>query len=242
MPIQKTALLESSWGCIPTDKASKIPTAPKVAWQFLTMPKAHPEISKPTTDSVEQSVLNQRFVNALNTALVSNRYSQRKLCADIGVTIGTMTKYMRGSINPFKVGTEVQERLAAALGVNLPSLLAYYRTGEYASHITREDVTSWIRSEGAQSDIPFILDATSSVFRSNDESQAVAPEKYTWPAEMLKERNISASMQDRLGLTEDVMYRLSLGEFEPATVEAFAILLNRSPDEVQAAFSSRSAL
>ena len=191
-----------------------------------------------------QAEINRRFVNALTTALVSNRYSQRKLCAEIGVTIGTMTKYMRGSINPFKVGTEVQERLARSLGQSLTSLLAYYRTGEYASQITREDVTSWIRSEGAQEDIPFILDATSNIFRVKAEDEVEPPvvQKYDWPAEALAKRKISAVMQERLGLDEAVMEQLSMGKYETSTVEAFALLLNRETAEVEDAFKSRSPI
>lgn len=191
-----------------------------------------------------QAEINRRFVNALNTALVSNRYSQRKLCAEIGVTIGTMTKYMRGSINPFKVGTEVQERLARSLGQSLSSLLAYYRTGEYASQITREDVTSWIRSEGAKEDIPFILDATSNIIRvkAEEEAEPRVIQKYEWPAAVLASRKISAVMQERLGLDEAVMEELSMGKYETSTVEAFALLLNRETAEVEEAFSSRAPI
>ncbi len=191
-----------------------------------------------------QVEINRRFVNALHTALVTNRYSQRKLCAEIGVTIGTMTKYMRGSINPFKVGTEVQERLARSLGQSLSSLLAYYRTGEYASQITREDVTSWIRSEGAQEDIPFILDATSNIFRvkAEDEVKPRVNQSYDWPAKALANRKISAEMQERLGLDEAVMKQLSMGKYEASTVEAFALLLNRDATEVEDAFKARSPI
>ena len=206
------------------------------------MDKAGPE---PITDlSADQAAINARFVNALNTALVSNRFSQRKLCAEIGVTIGTMTKYMRGSINPLKVGTEVQERLAATLGQSLSSLLAYYRTGEYASHITREDVTSWIRSDAAQEDIPFILDATSNIIRIKAEGEVELPvvQKYDWPAEVLANRKISAVMQERLGLDEAVMEELSMGKYETSTVEAFALLLNRDTAEVEEAFSNRAPI
>jgi transcriptional regulator with XRE-family HTH domain len=200
--------------------------------------------SEAEQDLEKQAGINGRFVNALNTALVSNRYSQRKLCAEIGVTIGTMTKYMRGSINPLKVGTEVQDRLAGTLGVSLASLIAYYRTGEYANHITREDVTSWIRSEGAQEDLPFILEATTSVLREGGgmHIQVPAVEKYEWPAQILEERKISQAMRDRLGLSEDVMYRLSLGEFEASTVEAFALLLNKDSSEVEEAFKNHLAI
>lgn len=191
-----------------------------------------------------QAEINRRFVNALNTALVSNRYSQRRLCTEIGVTIGTMTKYMRGSINPFKVGTEVQERLARSLGQSLSSLLAYYRTGEYASQITREDVTSWIRSEGAKEDIPFILDATSNIIRVKAEEEAGhrVIQKYEWPAAVLASRKVSAEMQDRLGLDEAVMEQLSMGKYETSTVEAFALLLNRDTAEVEEAFNSRAPI
>ena len=191
-----------------------------------------------------QGLINDRFVNALKQALVSNRFSQRKLCTEIGVTIGTMTKYMRGSINPFKVGTEVQERLAQSLGVSLPSLLTYYRTGDYASQITRGEVTSWIRSEGAQEDIPFLLDATSAVSRLHTVKVDLEPsiKKYSWPLEILANRRISSAMQERLGLGKDVMEKLSQGEFEAETVEAFALLLNREPPEVEEAFTKQEAL
>ena len=101
----------------------------------------------------------QRFVQSLHQALVANKLSQRELCAKLGITIGTLTKYLRGSVDPRNVGVSKMRKLAESLGVTTNTLLDYYETGEYRSSLTIDDVASWIRSSAGQSDLPALLEA-----------------------------------------------------------------------------------
>ena len=103
----------------------------------------------------------QRFVQSIHQALVVNKYSQRELCAVLGITIGTLTKYLRGAVNPNNVGVSKIRALAKELGITTNSLLDYYDTGEYRSTLTIDDVASWIRSTAGQEDLPQLLAAAS---------------------------------------------------------------------------------
>lgn len=101
----------------------------------------------------------QRFVQSLHQTLVANKLSQRELCARLGITIGTLTKYLRGSVDPRNVGVSKIRKLAESLGVTTNALLDYYETGEYRSNLTIDDVASWIRSSAGQEDLPELLEA-----------------------------------------------------------------------------------
>ena len=103
----------------------------------------------------------QRFVQSIHQALVVNKYSQRELCNVLGITIGTLTKYLRGAVNPNNVGVSKIRALAKELGITTNSLLDYYDTGEYRSTLTIDDVASWIRSTAGQEDLPQLLAAAS---------------------------------------------------------------------------------
>lgn len=179
--------------------------------------------------------------------MISNRLSQRELCAEIGITIGTLTKYLRGSISPAKVGLEIQEKLAATLGVSLTALSAYYKTGEYVSRITIDDVTSWIKKESVQADMPLIMAAasTSVAFETSEaETVEVVTYKplYTWPAEQLLAKGVKRELREAVGLSDDVMEALSHGEYDEACVKSFAILVDESIEDIAAAFKERAAL
>ena len=54
----------------------------------------------------------ERFVQSLKQALIANKYSQRELCEALGITIGTLTKYLRGAVDPYKVGVAIMRNLA----------------------------------------------------------------------------------------------------------------------------------
>ena len=195
----------------------------------------------------EVDAVNSRFVNALRQSMISNRLSQRELCAEIGITIGTLTKYLRGAISPTKVGLEIQEKLAATLGVSLTALSAYYKTGEYVSRITIDDVTSWIKKESVQADMPLIMAAasTSVAFdRAAVETVEVAIDQplYTWPADQLLAKGIKRELREAVGLSDDVMEALSHGEYDEACVKSFAILVDESIEDIAAAFKERAAL
>ena len=103
----------------------------------------------------------ERFVQSLKQALIANKYSQRELCEALGITIGTLTKYLRGAVNPNNVGVSKIRALAKELGITTNSLLDYYDTGEYRSTLTIDDVASWIRSSAGQEDLPQLLAAAS---------------------------------------------------------------------------------
>lgn len=109
----------------------------------------------------------QRFVQSIHQALVVNKYSQRELCAVLGITIGTLTKYLRGAVNPNNVGVSKIRALAKELGITTNSLLDYYDTGEYRSELTIDDVASWIRSSAGQEDLPQLLAAASEASMRN---------------------------------------------------------------------------
>ena len=103
----------------------------------------------------------ERFVQSLKQALIANKYSQRELCEALGITIGTLTKYLRGAVDPSKVGVAIMRNLAKELGFTTNTLLNYFETGEYQSSLTIDDVASWIRSEAGQADLPELLTAMS---------------------------------------------------------------------------------
>ena len=103
----------------------------------------------------------ERFVQSLKQALIANKYSQRELCEELGITIGTLTKYLRGAVDPSKVGVSIMRNLAKALGFTTNTLLNYFETGEYQSSLTIDDVASWIRSEAGHADLPTLLAAAS---------------------------------------------------------------------------------
>ena len=107
------------------------------------------------------SIEKQRFIRALDEARVRNKYSQRQLCDAIGITIGTLTKYNRGSVDPMRVGVAIMRRLAGQIGVTTNSLMEFIETGELRSSLSIDDVASWIRSESGQADLPELLAAMS---------------------------------------------------------------------------------
>ena len=102
-----------------------------------------------------------RFIKSLNQYLVKNKLSQRKGCEKLEITIGTMTKYLRGEVNPFDVKTRITRNLARELGVTPEALYTYFETGEYKDSVTIQDVESWITSSICADDLPRILNALS---------------------------------------------------------------------------------
>ena len=103
----------------------------------------------------------RRFIESLNQAMVMHDISQRKLGDEIGVSIGTITKYLRGEVNPFDVRSRITRNLAIKLGITTEALYKFYDTGEYKDTLTIKDVESWIRSTSESKDLPRILSALS---------------------------------------------------------------------------------
>lgn len=102
----------------------------------------------------------ERFRSLLTMSMVSNGWSQRKLCEAMGITMGTMTKYFKGKIAPSQVRGSLMRCLAKTLGVTTDAIYGYLETGEFQSELTVDDVASWIRSHG-QEELPIILAAIS---------------------------------------------------------------------------------
>ena len=73
-------------------------------------------------DSRQEQLEVSRFIKSLNQYLVKNKLSQRKGCEKLEITIGTMTKYLRGEVNPFDVKTRITRNLARELGVTPEAL------------------------------------------------------------------------------------------------------------------------
>ena len=113
------------------------------------------------TANTQKELRIERFKSVLTEAMITNQYTQRKLCDELGITIGTMTKYLRGAVDPNRVATEIQAALAKTLGKTTDALLHYYASGDYGSELTMQQVVSWCTSQMAQSDIPVLLAAIS---------------------------------------------------------------------------------
>lgn len=184
----------------------------------------------------------QRFIRVLNQAQVANHYTQRQLCAQLGITIGTMTKYLRGAVNPDRVATEIQAALAKQVGVTLDSLIAYYETGEYKSSLTVEDIVSFINSEVGQAEMPKLLAAMTNAAGKMSAPAAAEekqPAKYTWPAEALNQKGVSQTMLNRLGLDQEALERLADGIYDDDIVEGFAMAMQLPEEAVVKAFAAK---
>ena len=122
----------------------------------------------------------ERFKQTLNEALVSKagKISQRDLCKELDITIGTMTKYLRGEVNPFDVKTRITRNLARFLKKTPEALYNFYENGEYTDEINIDSVESWIRSQAAQEDLPRLLDSLAfNQTQANSFTKAVKKEK-----------------------------------------------------------------
>jgi len=64
----------------------------------------------------------KRFIESLNQAMVMHDISQRKLGDEIGVSIGTVTKYLRGEVNPFDVRSRITRNTSESK--DLPRILS----------------------------------------------------------------------------------------------------------------------
>ena len=203
----------------------------------------------PHTPAEKQQI--ERFISCLNQAMVAGRHSQRDLCSRISVTIGSLTKYLRGDIAPLRVGLGIQALLAQELGVTLDALLAYYQTGVYATEVSVEQVESWIRSEAGQLDLPRLLASLKDAgerwvdgpVQAHKTAKPASAPLYTWPIEELKDAGVSDLFRERLGLTDEALKLLATtGEFEEELAEAFGIACNYQKAAVIEAFQKRVAI
>jgi transcriptional regulator with XRE-family HTH domain len=219
----------------------------------LPKPDAERKERKLTTHSDSQRLETQRFIKALNQAMVVHGLSQRGLCERLGIQIGTLTKYLRGEVAPLRVGTAIQAALAVELGVTTDALLSYYRTGEYTTAVSLSDVESWIRSEAGQRDLPAIMASLQEAGqRWIEQPEVSAPvegrgtkkqEPYTWPLQELKDAGISDRFRERLGLTDAALKLLAeTGEFDEELAEAFSVACNYELEAVIEAFRNREPI
>lgn len=191
----------------------------------------------------------ERFIKALNHVMVASRVSQRGLAEILGVSVGTITKYLRGTVPPLNVCLEIQWKLSRALGVTLDALVSFYETGEYLTAITLEDVASWIRSDAGQESWPALMACLS------DAAQRLAPAAHCaevveevrviwdWPVLEVLEAGLTPRMRERLTLTDDRLQALAeRGEFDDELVEGFAVACNYQVDAVRAAFERQEAI
>ena len=116
----------------------------------------------------------ERFIQSLNQLMITQKLSQRKASDKIEITIGTMTKYLRGEVNPFDVKTRITRNLARELGMTPEALYSFYETGEYKDDLSISDVVSWIKSTSKFDDLPSILEALSVSQSYNKEKSTVA--------------------------------------------------------------------
>ena len=188
----------------------------------------------------------ERFVKALRTALIGPpELSQRDLCAAMGVSIGSMSKYLRGEVAPGKVGLSIQSKLAKVLGHSLDSLMLYYETGEWDSDLTLEDVTSWLQSQAGAEDFAAVMQSLA-VASSRVSGAAPAEKKaepWMWPLQALKEAGITDKLREKMGLTDDKLWSLANdGKWDDDLVEAFSVATNYEEEAVREAFAKQQPL
>ena len=136
----------------------------------------------------------ERFIKAINTAQMGPpARSQRDLCAEMGITIGSLSKYLRGEVNPFDARFKVQVALAKVLGHSVDDLLHFYETGYWESELSLDDVTGWIKSMATLEDFNAVMGSMQQgQQRALQQYRTPVPIKetiieYIWPLEALKE-------------------------------------------------------
>tara|TARA_A100001234_G_scaffold63932_1_gene55524 strand:+ start:1281 stop:2174 length:894 start_codon:yes stop_codon:yes gene_type:complete len=114
----------------------------------------------------------ERFVFLLKEVLVKKGISQRELSRRLGIKIGTLTRYLKGDVNPYDVKLGIQRALTEELGVTMATLYSKLDGTEAPSEITVRDVSSWIRSNATPEDM-------ATLFQSQQEAQLRHLERLT---------------------------------------------------------------
>ena len=188
----------------------------------------------------------ERFMKAIRTALVGPpEMSQRDLSAELGITIGSLSKYLRGEVHPEKVGFGVQSELARVLGHSIDTLHRYYETGLWESDLSLEDITGWLQSSAGVEDFPAVMQSLATA--SARAAQGVQPVKesspWLWPLTVIKEAGIKDSMRKKMGLTDERLRALATeGTYDDDLVEAFSIAADYEEPAVREAFSKREPI
>jgi transcriptional regulator with XRE-family HTH domain len=191
-----------------------------------------------------------RFVTALNQAMVVNSLSQRKLAAAIGVESGTFTKYLKGRVDPSRIGAAIQWRLAKCLGVSFDALMGYYEDGHYLSGVSASDVESWIRSEAGQEDLPELLQALQEAGQRWVKGQSTRPRPkpcvltpFEWPYDAIDRLGLPEQLLTRMGVTPEALAALvERGEFTGELVAGFALAMGLAEADVRRAFETRTPI
>lgn len=206
---------------------------------------------QPVLHTEEERAQIERFVKAINQAMVVNGLSQRGLCERLGIQVGTLTKYLRGEVAPMKVGVGIQAALAGVLGVTVDALLGYYRNEEYLTAVSLEQVESWIRSDAGQEDLPALMASLQAAGQRWISGEAVEKQQeaadvlqpWEWPLRELEDAQVSEKFRERLGLTAERMTALvERGEYDEDLIEAFSVACNYELDAVREAFEKRQPI
>ena len=193
-------------------------------------------------------IATERFIKAIRTALIGPpELSQRDLSKELGITIGSLSKYLRGEVHPGKVGFDVQCNLARALGHSVDTLQHYYQSGQWESELSLEAVTGWLQSSAGAKDLPAIMQSlvlTSARARgATPEEEIILHARYTWPIEALKEAEIPDKLRERMGLTDKVLEALAKDyQYDDDVVTAFSVACNYEEEAVREAFAKQQPI
>ena len=113
-----------------------------------------------------------RFVTLLKEILVKKGISQRELSRRLGIKIGTLTRYLKGDVNPYDVKLGIQRALTEEMGVTMAALYARLDGTDAPSDLSVKDVSSWIRSTATPEDM-------ATLFQSQQEAQLRHLERLT---------------------------------------------------------------
>jgi transcriptional regulator with XRE-family HTH domain len=205
-------------------------------------------MTQPRQYTPEQRAQIQRFIKALNHYMVASHATQRDLAERLGVSVGTITKYLGGSVPPLNVCLEIQYELALALGVTLDALYHYYRSGEYVTQVTIEEVSSWIRSDAGQDCLPVLMNCLAEAsqrwtLQVSPPAAPEAPQIWEWPLKELESMELTSRMRDMLTLTPArVQALVERGDFDDDLVNGFALACNYQVDAVRESFEARKPI
>ena len=114
----------------------------------------------------------ERFVTLLKEILVKKGISQRELSRRLGVKIGTLSRYLKGDVNPYDVKLGIQRALTEEMGITMAALYSRLDGIDAPSDLSVKDVSSWIRSSATPEDM-------ASLFQSQQEAQLRHLERLT---------------------------------------------------------------
>ena len=220
------------------------------------MGKTYPE-PLPERGTPEDRMHCERLALSVRQAMVANDLSTRQMGKALGISEGTINKYLRihdrDGVSPYRVGFGIMRHLAKALGVTMEQLDRFYESGEFEDGIgavALTDVDQWIRNRAVAGDLPALMAsmqaATERISSPPPAAPVVeeppAPEPWTWPLEILQEAAVSERMRERMGLSDEVLDALvTEGQYNDDVVEALSILANVDEETVRKACELRKA-